>query len=37
MTATPDSFSMDELKSLLETAPTDITEIVAREPETDGP
>ena len=37
MTATPDSFSMDELKSLLENAPADITEIAAREPEANGP
>ena len=32
MTATPDSFSMDELKSLLENAPTDVTDQSA-----DGP
>ena len=37
MTATPDSFSMEELKSLLENAPTDVTDIVAREPEANGP
>ena len=36
MTATPDSFSMDELKSLLENAPTDVTDIVAREPESEA-
>ena len=34
MTATPDSFSMDELKSLLENAPTDVTDI---EPTRSGP
>ena len=32
MTATPDSFSMEELKSLLENAPTDVTDKPA-----DGP
>jgi hypothetical protein len=37
MTATPDSFSMDELKSLLENAPSDVTDIVASEPKADGP